>query len=312
MTTMEFDPNPYFRKLILLATHNRLVARLVNAYGMKLGAARFVAGESFEECAPKLKQLNRDGFKCNTTILGEAITDRALANQVTDDYIDILDRIERDGIVCNLAVKLTQMGLNIDEELAYANIERLVRHARAKNNFIRIDMEDSPLVDVTLRIYKRLRDAGYDNVGTVLQSYLFRTGKDYEDLVPYHPNLRIVKGAYLEPPDVAYPRKTDVDARYLILTKEMLANNVYTGIATHDEKIIDAVIDYTAKNAISRDTFEFQMLYGISTNLQKDLVARGYTVLIATPHGPQWYFYLMRRLAERPANVLFFLKNLFR
>jgi proline dehydrogenase len=312
MTTMEFDPNPYFRKLILLATHNRLVARLVNAYGMKLGAARFVAGESFEECAPKLKQLNRDGFKCNTTILGEAITDRALANQVTDDYIDILDRIERDGIVCNLAVKLTQMGLNIDEELAYANIERLVRHARAKNNFIRIDMEDSPLVDVTLRIYKRLRDAGYDNVGTVLQSYLFRTGKDYEDLVPYHPNLRIVKGAYLEPPDVAYPRKTDVDARYLILTKEMLANNVYTGIATHDEKIIDAVIDYIAKNAISRDTFEFQMLYGISTNLQKDLVARGYTVLIATPHGPQWYFYLMRRLAERPANVLFFLKNLFR
>jgi proline dehydrogenase len=312
MTTMEFDPNPYFRKLILLATHNRLVARLVNAYGMKLGAARFVAGESFEECAPKLKQLNRDGFKCNTTILGEAITDRALANQITDDYIDILDRIERDGIVCNLAVKLTQMGLNIDEELAYANIERLVRHARAKNNFIRIDMEDSPLVDVTLRIYKRLRDAGYDNVGTVLQSYLFRTGKDYEDLVPYHPNLRIVKGAYLEPPDVAYPRKSDVDARYLILTKEMLVNNVYTGIATHDEKIIDAVIDYIAKNAISRDTFEFQMLYGISTNLQKDLVARGYTVLIATPHGPQWYFYLMRRLAERPANVLFFLKNLFR
>jgi proline dehydrogenase len=309
---MEFDPNPYFRKLILLATHNPFVSRLVNTYGMKLGAARFVAGESFEECAPKLKQLNREGFKCNTTILGEAITDRALANQVTDDYIDILDRIERDEIVCNLAVKLTQMGLDIDEELSYANIERLVKHAKAKNNFIRIDMEDSPLVDVTLRIYKRLRDAGYDNVGTVLQSYLYRTGKDYEELIPYHPNLRIVKGAYLEPPTVAYPKKSDVDARYLILTKEMLANNVYTGIATHDEKIIDAVIDYTRKNGISRDKFEFQMLYGISTNLQKDLVARGYSVLIATPHGPQWYFYLMRRLAERPANVLFFLRNLFK
>ncbi len=309
---MEFDPNPYFRKLILIATQNLLIAKFVNTYGMKLGAARFVAGESFEECAPKLKQLNREGFKCNTTILGEAITDRALANQVTDDYIEILDRIERDGIVCNLAVKLTQMGLNIDEELAFANVERLVKHAKSKNNFIRIDMEDSSIVDVTLQIYKRLRDAGYDNVGTVLQSYLFRTGNDYEGLIPYHPNLRIVKGAYLEPPTVAYPQKSDVDAHYLMLTKEMLANNVYTGIATHDTRIIDAVIEYTKKKGIARDTFEFQMLYGISTNLQKDLVARGYTVLIATPHGPQWYFYLMRRLAERPANVLFFLKNLVR
>ena len=309
---MAIDPNPYVRKLILIATHNPLIAKLVNSYGMKLGAARFVAGESFEECAPKLKQLNREGFRCNTTILGEAITDRALANQVTDDYIAILDRIEREGIVCNLAVKLTQMGLTIDEELAYSNIERLVRHASSKGNFVRIDMEDSPVVDVTLRIYKRLRDAGYDNVGTVLQSYLYRTAKDYEGLIPYRPNLRIVKGAYLEPPSVAYPRKADVDARYLMLTKDMLAHNVYTGIATHDLRIIDAVIDYTNKNGIARDKFEFQMLYGISTNLQKDLVARGYTVLIATPHGPQWYFYLMRRLAERPANILFFLKNILR
>lgn len=309
---MAFDPNPYFRKLILVATHNPLVAKLVNTFGMRLGASRFVAGESFAECAPKLKELNRQGFKCNTTILGEAITDRALANQVTDDYIAILDQIERDGIGCNLAVKLTQMGLNIDEEFAYTNIDRLVTHAKTKNNFVRIDMEDSPLVDVTLRIYKRLRDAGHDNVGTVLQSYLYRTGKDYEGLIPYHPNLRIVKGAYLEPPTVAYPQKADVDAQYLILTKDMLANNSYTGIATHDTRIIDAVIDYAARNDISRDKFEFQMLYGIATNLQKDLVARGYTVLIATPHGPQWYFYLMRRLAERPANVLFFLKNIFR
>ena len=309
---MAIDLNPYFRKLILVATHNSLVSSIVNTYGMSLGASRFVAGESFEECAPKLKQLNRDGFRCNTTILGEAITDRALANQVTDDYIAILDQIERDGIVCNLAVKLTQMGLNIDEELAYTNIERLVTHAKSRGNFVRIDMEDSPLVDVTLRIYKRLRDAGHDNVGTVLQSYLYRTGKDYDGLIPFHPNLRIVKGAYLEPPTIAYPRKTDVDARFLMLTKDMLANNVYTGIATHDSRIIDAVIDYTSKNGIGRDRFEFQMLYGIATSLQKDLVKRGYTVLIATPHGPQWYFYLMRRLAERPANILFFLKNIFR
>ena len=309
---MAIDLNAVFRKLILMATHNPLVANLVNRYGMKLGAARFVAGESFDECAVRLRDLNRQGFKCNTTILGEAITDRQLANQVTDDYIAILDRIERDGIACNLAVKLTQLGLTIDEELAFHNIDRLVTHAATKNNFIRIDMEESPLVDVTLRIYKRLREAGHDNVGTVLQSYLYRTGKDYEGLIPYRPNLRIVKGAYLEPSSVAYPKKTDVDARYLILTKEMLANNSYTGIATHDPKIIDAVIDYTNRMGIARDRFEFQMLYGISTHLQKELLANGYTVLIATPHGPQWYFYLMRRLAERPANVLFFLKNMLR
>ncbi len=309
---MAIDLNATFRKLILVATHNPLVAKLVDTYGMRLGASRFVAGESFDECMPKLRDLNLQGFKCNTTILGEAITDRSLANRVTDDYIAILDRIERDGLRCNLAVKLTQLGLNVDEALAFENIHRLVVHAAATNNFVRIDMEDSPLVDVTLRIYKRLRDEGHDNVGTVLQSYLYRTGNDYEGLIPYHPNLRIVKGAYLESPSVAYSKKRDVDARYLILTKDMLANNVYTGIATHDQKIIDAVIDYTNRMGISRDRFEFQMLYGIATNLQKDLVARGYTVLIATPHGPQWYFYLMRRLAERPANVLFFLKNIFR
>ncbi len=309
---MAIDLNATFRKLILVATHNPLVAKLVNTYGMRLGAARFVAGESFDECVPKLRELNRQGFKCNTTILGEAITDRALATEVTDEYIGILDRIEREGLRCNLAVKLTQLGLNIDEELAFENIHRLVAHASATNNFVRIDMEDSPLVDVTLRIYTRLRDEGHDNVGTVLQSYLYRTGDDYAGLIPYRPNLRIVKGAYLESPTVAYPKKSDVDARYLILAKEMLAYNSYTAIATHDPKIIDAVIEYTNRMGISRDMFEFQMLYGIATNLQQDLVARGYTVLIATPHGPQWYFYLMRRLAERPANVLFFLKNLFR
>lgn len=309
---MAIDLNALFRKLILLATHNPLVASLVTRYGMRLGAARFVAGETFDECVVRLRELSRQGFVCNTTILGEAITDRNEANRVTDAYIAILDRIEREEIRCNLAVKLTQLGLNIDEELAFSNLHRLVTHAAVTNNFVRIDMEDSPLVDVTLRIYERLRGEGHDNVGTVLQSYLYRTGKDYERLIPLHPNLRIVKGAYLEPPSIAYPRKSDVDARYLIVTKEMLANNSYTGIATHDPKIIDAVIEYTTRMGIPRDRFEFQMLYGISTNLQKDLVARGYTVLIATPHGSQWYFYLMRRLAERPANVLFFLKNIVR
>jgi len=312
VTGMAIDLNATFRKLILVATHNSLVAKVVNTYGMRLGASRFVAGESFDECVPKLRALNLQGFKCNTTILGEAITDRTLANRVTDDYIAILDRIERDGLRCNLAVKLTQLGSNISEELAFENVHRLVAHASATNNFVRIDMEDSPLVDVTLRIYKRLRDEGHDNVGTVLQSYLYRTGNDYAELIPLRPNLRLVKGAYLESPTVAYPKKSDVDARYLVLAKEMLAYNSYTGIATHDPRIIDAVIDYTNRMGISRDTFEFQMLYGISTNLQKELVGKGYTVLIATPHGPHWYFYLMRRLAERPANVLFFLKNIFR
>jgi proline dehydrogenase len=204
------------------------------------------------------------------------------------------------------------LALDLGEDFALQNVEQLVAHAAMRGNFIRIDMEESARVDATLRIYRRLREAGHSNVGTVLQAYLFRTEQDLTELLPLAPNLRLVKGAYLEPSSIAFAKKADVDANYIVLAERMLDNSGFTAIATHDERIIGHVIDYTTNNEIPRDRFEFQMLYGIRPQLQLDLVRRGYRVLVATPYGPDWYFYLMRRLAERPANLMFFAQNLVR
>jgi proline dehydrogenase len=302
--------NPVFRQAILTATHNRAVARGVRRYGMRLGAARFVAGETFEECAPILKRLNEQGLRTNTTLLGEGVRDEATTRAVVDQYRRVLDRIATDGLVTNVALKLTHLGLDLDEEQAYRNLVDIVAHAATYGNFIRIDMEESARVDPTLRLYRRARADGHDNLGTVLQSYLFRTADDLRDLLPLRPNLRLVKGAYLEPLSIAYARKTDVDRNYLRLAERMLDEVGFTAIATHDERIIAHVIRFAAEHAIDRDRFEFQMLYGIRTQLQLDLVKRGYRVLVATPYGPDWYYYLMRRLAERPANTLFFARSL--
>jgi proline dehydrogenase len=304
--------NPVFRKGILVATNNGVVRRTVRKHGMKLGASRFVAGETLDECIAVLRGLNAKGLRVNTTILGEGVNDAATAALVTDAYAEVLSRLVSEEINGNVALKLTHLGLDLGEEIAYGNIERLVKHAADLGTFIRLDMEESARVDVTLRIYKQLRDAGYGNVGTVLQAYLYRTQQDLTDLLPYNPNLRLVKGAYLEPDTIAYAKKSDVDENYLRLADRMLDAGNFTAIATHDERIINHVIGKTTKDGTPRDRFEFQMLYGIRTQYQLDLVAKGYRVLIATPYGPDWYYYLMRRLAERPANVLFFAKNMVR
>ncbi|MBX3072240.1 MAG: proline dehydrogenase family protein [Thermomicrobiales bacterium] len=301
--------NPFFRRAILAATNQSFVSGTVRKYGMSLGAARFVAGETFDECVPILRGLNQQGFRTNTTLLGEGVADEAKAGWVVDQYKAILDRIAEENLVCNIALKLTHLGLDLGEEIAYQNVEALVVHAASLNNFIRMDMEESARIEVTLRIYERLRAAGHENTGTVLQSMHYRTADDLTRLAPLQPNLRIVKGAYLEPASVAYQDKADVDRHYVTLTERMLTECSYTGVATHDERIIDHVINYADRQGIPRHHFEFQMLYGIRSQLQRDLLGRGYQVLIATPHGPEWYFYLMRRLAERPANVLFFAKN---
>ena len=304
--------NPVFRKGILAATHNRLISRGVRRYGMRLGAARFVAGETFDECIPVLRDLNATGLRTNTTLLGEGVRDEATARAVVAEYRTVLDRIEQEHLITNVALKLTHLGLDIGEDVACRNVADIVTHAADHGNFIRVDMEESARVDPTLRIYRRLRADGHDNVGTVLQSYLYRTDYDLLSLLPLRPNLRLVKGAYLEPPSVAYPKKADVDRSYLRLAERMLTDGGFTAIATHDERIIDHVIDFTQRRGIGPDRFEFQMLYGIRTQLQLDLVNAGHRVLVATPYGPEWYFYLMRRLAERPANLLFFAQNLVR
>jgi proline dehydrogenase len=296
------------RSAILAVADSRRIKRFVGRYGMRLGAARFVAGETLDEAVVTLRRLNGQGLRTNTTLLGEDVGDPEAAGRVVDAYEEVLQRIASEGLQTNVALKLTHLGVLLDEELAYGNLERLVRQAAGLGNFIRIDMEDSRLVDITLRTYRRLRDAGHENVGTVLQSYLYRSEDDLASLLPLRPNLRIVKGAYREPPAIAYPRKQDVDAAYARLVERSIAEGGFTAVATHDERLIDHAIGLGA----GPDRFELQMLYGVRPQIQLDLVRRGHRVLVATPFGPDWYPYLMRRLAERPANLLFFARSMLR
>jgi proline dehydrogenase len=300
------------RSAILHAAESARLQRLVQGHGKRVGAARFVAGETLDSCVAVLRKLNDAGLYANTTLLGEAIPDAEGAAAVTAEYETIIERLVAEQLKANVALKLTHLGLSFDEELAYANVERLVARAEALGTFLRIDMEQSDYVEVTLRIYERLRDAGHDAVGTVLQSYLYRTLDDLERLLPRSPNLRIVKGAYLEPESIAYPDKADVDRKYVELVERGLLGGAYIAVATHDEAIIRRVQAFTVREGIPRDRFEFQMLYGVRPGLQRSIAADGYKVLVATPFGPDWYPYLMRRLAERPANLGFFLKNLVR
>ncbi len=300
------------RSLVLAAADSPRLQRLVQKYGFRLGAARFVAGETLDEAVPVLRRLNEKGLLTNTTLLGEGVRDEAETLSVVGAYRELLDRIRAEGLRTNVAVKLTHLGLSIDEELAYRNVAGLVEHAAGVGNFVRIDMEESRHVDATLRSYKRLRESGHENVGAVLQSYLFRSEDDLGALLPLAPNLRIVKGAYLEPADVAYPEKRDVDAAYVSLMEASLEGNGFTAVATHDETLIEHAISFAREHGIANERFQFQMLYGVRPRLQLDLVRRGFGVLVATPYGPEWYRYLMRRLAERPANLLFFLRNLLR
>jgi proline dehydrogenase len=300
------------RAVTLAAADNRRLHRFVQKHGFRLGAARFVAGESLDDAVAVLARLNAAGLLTNTTLLGEEVATEVEAGAVVDSYHRALERIHNEGLKTNVALKLTHLGLGFAEELAYRNVAELVAHAQALGNFIRIDMEDSRHVDATLRIYRRLREDGHDNVGTVLQSYLYRSEQDLESLLPYEPNLRIVKGAYLEPEDVAYPDKADVDKAYLRLVERALLAAGFTAIATHDEQLIHHALAFARDHRVPPERYQFQMLYGVRPRLQLELVRRGHSVLVATPYGPEWYRYLMRRLAERPANLLFLLRNLLR
>ena len=300
------------RAAILHAADSGRMQRLVQQHGRRVGANRFVAGETLDSCVAVLRKLNDAGLYANTTLLGEAIPNEDGAAAVTAEYEQIIERLVAEKLKANVALKLTHLGLSFDEETAYANVARLVERAGELGTFIRIDMEQSEYVDATLRLYERLRDAGHDAVGTVLQSYLYRTMDDLERLLPRNPNLRIVKGAYLEPAAIAYPDKADVDRAYVELVERGLRGGAYIAVATHDEAIIRRVQAFTAREGIARDRFEFQMLYGVRPGLQRSIAAEGYKVLVASPFGPDWYPYLMRRLAERPANLGFFLKNLVR
>jgi proline dehydrogenase len=299
------------RAAILAAADNAAVQRAVSRYGMRLGARRFVAGERAEDFLSVTQTLNRQGFSVACGILGEGVNDASEARDAAGEYCAMLRTFAERNMDANVAFKLTHVGLDIDRELAYEHAAQIAETARESGNTIRLDMEQSRYVDATLAMYRRLRER-FDNVGFVLQSYLHRSVDDLTSMLPMQPNVRLVKGAYLEPPDVAFSSKSDVDANYIRLAEIALTNPGYTAIATHDPKIVDAVEAIVKRERLPmRGRFEFQLLYGIGAPLAQRLIGSGYRVRLAVPFGSYWFPYLMRRLAERPANLAFFLKGAF-
>jgi len=301
------------RRAILRLADSPGVRRTVERAGPRLGAYRFVAGDRVDDAVRTVRRLADRGLRATLDHLGEAVRDEHAAREAGRAYLDVLDALEAADAVCHVSLKLTQMGLDLSEDLCRQVVEPILERARALGTFVRVDMEDSAHVDVTLRLFRQWREAG-PHVGIVLQAYLYRSAGDLRALTEAFPdlNVRIVKGAYLEPPAVAFPDKADVDRNYLALVGQAMDAGVYPAVATHDERIIAQVRADTARRGLGAQRFEFQMLYGIRPALQEDLARSGYTTRVYIPYGPDWYAYFMRRLAERPANVWFFLSNLVR
>jgi proline dehydrogenase len=274
---------------------------------------RFVAGETIDEATAAIRELNAEGCTASFDHLQESVSNPAEAEAEVREYLEILARIDQTGIKSNVSIKLTQFGLELDPELAYKNARVIVADAAARGNFVRVDMEASAVTQVTIDIFKRLRaEFGLNNVGIVLQSCLRRTLDDAGELVKLPARIRICKGAYLEPPEVAFPEKKDTDENYIRVMQLLLSSGIYHGIATHDPKMIDATIQYAQQKGIAKEAFEFQMLYGVRRDLQHQLAKDGYNMRVYVPYGKHWYPYFMRRLAERPANIWFVLKNIFK
>jgi len=274
-------------------------------------ATRFVAGESLDDALAVGRRLNAEGITITLDCLGESVTSLEEAAQARDVYLTTMAAMRQAGIEPNVSLKLTQFGLDFSADACQQNVEQLVRRAAEIGGFVRIDMESSEYTDRTLAIVTELH-ARYKGVGTVIQAYLYRSRKDVEKLCERSVRVRLCKGAYLEPHNVAFAKKQQVDGNYMELANLLLDAGTYPAIATHDEKMIAAVKAHAAERSLARDAFEFQMLYGIRRDLQRQLVAEGYRLRLYVPFGKAWYPYYMRRLAERPANVFFVLRNLLR
>jgi len=292
-------------------------------------ASRFVAGEKIEDAIRVINELNEKGIYATLDHLGEHTTTTEEATHSTDDILNMLDKIEQAGVKSNVSIKLTQIGMGLDDTVCRQNLYRILSRAKEQKNFVRIDMEDSPYTDVTIEILNSMLDSDFNpkSVGLVVQSCLYRTEADTRGLLEKGVRFRLVKGAYKEPPEKAYPKKADVDANFDLLTKIMIDNALEArspkgsedgrvppvpAIATHDAKRIEFAIQYAEKVGYPREALEFQMLYGIRRDLQEKLAADGYPVRVYIPFGTHWYPYFMRRLAERPANIWFFVSNFFR
>ena len=270
-------------------------------------AGRFVAGETSAEALAAARALNDAGFRVTLDLLGESVNEPEEAEAATAAYRTSLDEIEASDAVSTISLKLTQLGLDIDEDFCFRNILGIVQYAEQLGTFVRIDMESSEHTDRTLRIFHKVF-AEHSNVGIVIQSYLRRSEADIKELVRVGAPVRLCKGAYQEPASVAFQQKTEVDASFIRLMRLLLDGGAQTAIASHDERMIDATLEHVARNGISDDAFELQMLYGVRRDYQRQLVANGLNMRIYVPYGSQWYSYLMRRMAERPANLLFGLR----
>jgi len=292
-------------------------------------ASRFVPGEKTEDVIRAIRQLNENGFNATLNHLGEHISTADEAEKATDEILLVLNEIDKANVKSNVSIKLTQIGIGLDERICQQNLLQILAQVKKCNNFLRVDMEDTPYTDITISLYRSMLERGFDqsHLGLVLQAYLFRTEEDIRKLLEEGTRIRLVKGAYNEPPSKAYSKKADTDANYDLLTKVMIdaalkmdGNTVsadgrippFVAIASHDENRIAFAKQYADKVGLPKTAIEFQMLYGIRRDLQNQLVNQGYPVRVYVPYGTQWYQYFMRRLAERPANIWFFVSNYFR
>jgi proline dehydrogenase len=301
-----------FRAVVLSIAQHPLFRRVVaDSQAARRLSKRWVPGETIEDALAAVKELNDAGISATLDHLGENVASEAEARQAAGVYLQMLDEIHRRALNCNVSVKLTQMGLDISPDLCRENLTAILQRATAQNNFVRVDMEGSEYTDRTLAMVREMHRTG-PNVGAVIQAYLHRSDNDVTALIEERIRIRLCKGAYQEPPSVAYQQKADVDRNYVRLSQELLTSGIYHGLATHDPRMIQAVLDHAGRHHLPPSAFEFQMLYGIRRDLQRQLRAQGWNVRVYIPFGSHWFPYLTRRLAERPANLFFLLKNVFR
>jgi proline dehydrogenase len=303
-----------FRQTLLYLSNQPRVFNFVRHNGLaRRFASRFVAGEALPEALSAVRALNAKKITASLDLLGESVRSEWEARAAAREYLLMLDRIQEQNLSANVSVKLTQMGLDVSEELCVAMMHDILTRARDYHNFVRIDMESSEYTERTLSLFEDRLYPGYrENVGIVLQSYLYRTREDVERAIALRCRVRLCKGAYNEPATVAYPNKKDVDANYVRCMQRLMLEGNYPGLATHDEAIITEAKRFAKEKGIGPERFEFQMLYGVRRDLQEQLVREGYNMRVYIPFGTQWYPYLMRRLAERPANVAFIAGNVMR
>lgn len=278
-------------------------------------ARRFVAGETLDEAINVSKELNQKGIEVTLDYLGESVEKEEDTRDVLATYQELLRRIHDEALQASVSLKLTHLGYDIREELAVLNLRMILNHAQRYDIGVTIDMESSDYTDDTFRIYRTMRDEyGFDNVGTVVQAYLRRTAEDMQQLAQEGAHIRLCKGAYLEPPDIAFPKKADVDQNFVKVTQDFLRtdSDAFLAVASHDENMIQATLDFVEQHNIPRERYEFQMLYGIRSQRHNELAQAGHKMRVYVPFGAAWYPYFMRRLAERPANLWFFLRSMFR